>query len=180
MKKLFLTLFFLLFCSNSYSITYSVKDINESYSCLYPVFSKLKVNIYKLYITQFVTYTVTSYGEEKGVYLGMEQGNKIYGFNRNGRDLYFDIIEKDTNNSKIKFTRNWFTSDEIASFDEGNKSVLRDNLKFVKNTKLPEDLFKNEGRIFMLNKNYTLKLLDNKSKSSETFFDKNETICNKN
>ena len=142
MKKLFLTLFFLLFCSNSYSITYSVKDINESYSCLYPVFSKLKIKIYKLYITQFVTYTVSSVGKEEGVYLGMEQGNKIYGFNRM-EEIYIWYYEKDTNNSKIKFTRNWFASDEIA-FDEGNKSVLRDNLKFVKNSELPEDLFKNK------------------------------------
>ena len=108
-------------------------------------------------------------------------GSKIYGFNRNGKDFYFDLIEKDSNdskNSRIKFTRSWYSSDEIGSIDEGNKSVLREKLEFVKNYDLPEDLFKNEIRIFLLNKDYLNKLFSEK-KSLEVNIDTNETFCNK-
>tara|TARA_B100001057_G_C22599115_1_gene852040 strand:+ start:186 stop:521 length:336 start_codon:yes stop_codon:yes gene_type:complete len=109
-------------------------------------------------------------------------GDKIYGFNRNGKDLYFDVIEKsssDAKNSQIKFSRRWFTSDEIGSFNEGNKSVLRENLEFVKNYDLPEDLFKNEGRIFMLNKDYVNELLSDTDKYSQALLEDNITDCNK-
>ena len=181
MKKIFLTLFFILFSSNSFSnVSYSIKDINESYACKFPVFSNLKLKIYKSYINQFVTYTVTSYEIEKGLYLGYDAGDKIYGYNRNGKDLYFDVIEKsssDAKNSQIKFSRMWFTSDEIESFNEGNKSVLRENLEFVKNYDLPEGLFKNEGRIFMLNRDYVNELVSDRDKFSQALLEDNITDC---
>ena len=178
MKKTIITLFFLLLSTNSFSnITYSIKEINESYACQKPLLSNLKLKIYKFYINRFVTYTITSYGKEKGLYLGHDMGDTIYGFNRNGKDFYFDTIEKDSKNSRIKFTRSWFSSDEIGSIDEGNKSVLREKLEFVKNYELPEGLFKNEARIFLLNKDYLNKLFSDRNKALETQVDSNETIC---